>query len=75
MDSPETFPGDFLLGNLRKHIREKLIRISNQLFDRFGGISTPIEYDREVLKKIEAILRVYDTMRHDNSWAFLIGKT
>jgi hypothetical protein len=83
IDNPE-IPGDFQLGILRyiiskpfarNHIRDRLIKLSNRLYDRFGGVSTPIEYDREVLKKIESILRVYDFLRHDSSWSFLISKT
>ena len=34
-------------------MREKLVKMSNRLYDKFGGVPTPMEYDREVLKKIE----------------------
>lgn len=49
--------------------------MSNKLYEKFGAVSTPIEYDREVLKKIESILRIYDFLRHDTSHQFIINKT
>lgn len=56
-------------------MREKLIKISNKLYEKFGAVPTPTEYDREILKRIETILRVYDLLRHDSSFSFVISRT
>lgn len=56
-------PSDYKVGALRNDIRDSLVKISNKLYEKFSTVETPIEYDREVFKKIEAILRLYDALR------------
>lgn len=56
-------------------MRQKVIEISNLFVEKFMARATPLEYDREVLKKVEAILRLYDIMRSDQSFSLLISIT
>lgn len=60
---------------MRQYIRDKLIEVSNQLVDKFARKVTPVEYDREILKKIETILRLYDYLKQDQSFSFIIKTT
>lgn len=39
--------------------------MSNDLLTKFASRKTPQEYDREVIKKIDQILRVYELLKYD----------
>ncbi|CAK81341.1 unnamed protein product (macronuclear) [Paramecium tetraurelia] len=68
-------PGDYRIGDTRQHIRQKLIDMSNDLVTKFASRKTPQEYDREVIKKIDQILRVYELLKYDQGWHFIINIT
>ncbi|CAD8110125.1 unnamed protein product [Paramecium primaurelia] len=73
--SQELIPGDYRIGDTRQHIRQKLIDMSNDLVTKFASRKTPQEYDREVIKKIDQILRVYELLKYDQGWHFIINIT
>lgn len=49
--------------------------MSQELYERFGAKRTPMEFDREVIKKIDQILRVYEQLKYDQGWNFVISIT
>ncbi|CAD8209650.1 unnamed protein product [Paramecium octaurelia] len=71
----ELIPGDYRIGDTRKHIRQKLIDMSNDLVSKFASRTTPQEYDREVIRKIDQILRIYELLKYEYGWHFLINIT
>ncbi|CAK81271.1 unnamed protein product (macronuclear) [Paramecium tetraurelia] len=71
----ELIPGDYRIGDTRKHIRQKLIDMSNDFVTKFASRTNPQAYDREVIKIIDQILRIYELQKYDHGWHFIINIT
>ncbi|CAD8101694.1 unnamed protein product [Paramecium primaurelia] len=70
-----TIPEDYNVPDIRNYIRMKANQIPTDLLNHFQQKLNTDEIDREILRKVDQILRVYELFRSDQAWNFLINIT
>ncbi|CAD8119265.1 unnamed protein product [Paramecium sonneborni] len=70
-----TIPEDFNASEIRNHIRQKANQIPTDLLNHFQEKLNTNEIDREILRKVDQILRVYELFRSDQGQNCFINIT